>query len=162
MHPRQFLAPPPRPGSGRPEHDKLPSNDDQANPVGLQAALFHVRVAEEKYQSGVEYGRDWATNHAEADELSALERFKASFDGEVTNDWEWFFSEASYEGSAYGISELLYFAIHPEHDELRSASSDFWEFAVGDSPEDGLVLSSGAFVKGFAEGALVVWKSAQG
>jgi hypothetical protein len=106
------------------------------------------RASDDHYREGEEAGRRWAENEAEADELARLERAQGRADA-----WELLFEEAA--GQSYSAGELLYFVLHPENHKDRSEASDFWECALGD---DTTRTEDGSYVRGFAEGALALWR----
>src|SRR6266511_2974567 len=86
-------------------------------PVATQT---HVRdsgcgAAAEYYRKGSEYGREWTKNDAEADELTQLERWKASI------GWEWDRCFDENPTSGYGMDELMVFEIWPDEGRDRQA-----------------------------------------
>jgi hypothetical protein len=66
-------------------------------------------------------------------------------------DWELWFE--SGEDNAYGTNESFVFAIQPENDGDRHAAASFWEMEAGEDVE-----LTNDYVRGFAEGALGVWR----
>ena len=107
-----------------------------------------ARSAEDDYQEGFEEGRGWAMTRAEAAELEDL----AAWREQAGLDWELHFDRTVSD--AYSPGEILVFAISPERNGDREIAREFWEGNVS-SPH--LSLKS-EFVRGFAEGALDLWK----
>jgi hypothetical protein len=116
----------------------------------LSDVISRLRVSKrkfenEQYQEGHAAGQVWAKEEAEAEELIRLRDWK----NQCGNDWDDSFRDD--DQSAYGACERLVFHIWPEDDGDRGAVSDFW---VQRGYED---YRRGDFVRGFADGALVIW-----
>ena len=112
------------------------------------------KMDSEEYQHGYENGRAWANDTAEAAELERLESLEEGLKNQPVYGWEFFFDSQAHPNSAYSTAEDLYFALQPndQEDRDRDAAKDFWESAAGDSE------LSDSYVRGFAEGALQVWR----
>jgi hypothetical protein len=102
-----------------------------------------------EYTAGHEAGEQWANSTAEASELKRLSKFQAK----CGRDWDDFFDESMDPNCAYSIQERLFFAINPDADGDRGAASEFAETISGNDGDIG-----GAWLKGFAEGAIAVWE----
>ena len=124
------------------------SESDMA-PVIERLWASKQRIDAEQAEQGEEVGREWARDHAEADELERLSKFSDGIEREQ-GGWDGLFHMSDGQ-SAYGPSEIVAFAILGD-DGDRSAASDFWEAQTG---HDRVPLN--AFVKGFVDGALEVW-----
>lgn len=98
--------------------------------------------------AGIAAGREWAKNHAEAEELQRLEDQR-----DHNNDWYFGEGTSSYTDADYFV--MIVRNLEPEnfHD---SDSSDFWE----NHAEEGQSANSD-FVHGFALGAMEVWSDAK-
>jgi hypothetical protein len=122
-----------------------------------------VRVGSELYQRGVEVGKAWAMNHAEADELSRLSEFHRECEN---SSWGWDgFFDLPEAASAYGNGERIAFAILGEdYDGDRSAAEEFWDRAADFTRdrwrEEGELIDR-FFVQGFADGALLIWSQVE-
>ena len=110
------------------------------------------RMESKAYQEGEEAGKAWASDIAEAEELVNLRIFLEELDREPAYGRGFFFSEQP--GNAFTNAELLFFAIHPEHDHDRDEATRFWEGALGDEAER---AEDDTFLQGFAEGADAIW-----
>lgn len=110
------------------------------------------RSGDADYAEGMGHGRRWAMEDAEAAELERLARLR----GELRGDWEAVFDME--HDSAYDPSEWFCFAIRPDDESDRAAAAEFWESAVDRKPPRGETPS---FVRGFAEGALEVWREVE-
>jgi hypothetical protein len=104
----------------------------------------------ETYKEGYEFGQEWAQKTAEAGELKRLER---AIDQHQRN-WEETFEV--FEGQSGGVPARgwVYSLIWPADTEFDK-EDDFWGAAIGDdlSPVD-----EPQFVRGFAEGAVDIWR----
>ena len=108
------------------------------------------RGKDQDYRAGAEAGREWAMQQAEASELRRLAQLRAS-----VHDEAWVGSLEGDGPRPFEASELFVFTINPETDGDRQIARDFWAGKPGF--ED--AASVGAFVRGFAEGALEVWEA---
>lgn len=108
-------------------------------------------------QEGLDNGREWAMNHAEAIELEELARARKRAQ-RTGQSFESLF-EGERSSTAYTPGELFVFMITPENDGSRSAAAEFWEGVLGD---DVLSPHELMYVVGFAEGALEVWNEVEG
>lgn len=101
----------------------------------------------ESFKKGLNDGREWASDMAEAAELERLERFLDDQSSQ-TGDWDWWFEDADTS-----TAEALSNAIGGED---GWDAVEFWERAVGDfrgNPD----MSDGSYLRGFAEGAINLW-----
>jgi len=120
------------------------------------------RAESENYQAGFSAGKDWAERDAEAADLDRLEVLKAQRDADVTCGWQDYFdpTDAIHLDS---LADRLYMDIRSSDDDSpRSNARDFWKRAVGDDREAEYHLANPDFLRGFAEGALEVWREVQG
>jgi hypothetical protein len=108
---------------------------------------------DQSYNDGFESGQAWAKSKATALELERLTRFR---DAMQELEWERCFTSES-QASVPKIYEQLYYKMHPEHEGESGAAVRFWDMVVGETRADGLA-TEGAFVRGFSEGAIAVWK----
>jgi hypothetical protein len=108
---------------------------------------------DQSYNDGFGSGQTWAKEKAAALELEGLTGFR---DAMQELEWDrWFTSESPT--SSHRVHEQLYFKMHPEHEGKHGAAVQFWDMLVGEERASGL-STEGAFVRGFAEGAIAVWK----
>jgi hypothetical protein len=107
------------------------------------------------YQDGYNHGESWARQDAEASELQRLEQLHERLVAKAVYHWDSYFEDQ--RTSAHGTEESLFFELCPESENDRQAAKDFWSSVTGDALRD--VANYGAFLKGFAEGALKVWIS---
>jgi hypothetical protein len=134
---------------------EIATNKEEKNMADVIERLRATRneAADEAYQTGIEAGQEWAKDTAEVKELRNLERLR----DKLQNDW------ASYFGSAgsppYSTCHRLAFAIQPEHDRDREMADEFWSCAVGDDGETEANIQDDSFLRGFADGALDIWKN---
>lgn len=116
------------------------------------------RGDDEMSQSGFTAGAEWAKSSAEAAELKRLERFHERIRRETKFDSDWWLTDDGE--SAYSRAELLAFEILGSNDGDcdRHEAASFWEQAIG--PDNGN-LHEGAYLWGFAKGALDVWSKVE-
>jgi hypothetical protein len=121
------------------------------------------RVGNELYRRGIEVGKAWAMNHAEADELARLSEFYRECE---SSSWGWdgFFALPE-SASAYGNGERIAFAILGEdYDGVRTAAEEFWDRATEITRDrwrqEGELIDR-FFVQGFADGALQIWSQVE-
>lgn len=104
------------------------------------------------YQKGLEFGRQWASYAASAEELERLQNSR-----DPVNDW-YFDAEGS---SAFSVGEALYFIIQPDEDGSRDGARDFWQEVLeadGFGRTDDERPFNPSFVQGFAVGAVELWE----
>jgi len=107
------------------------------------------------FKEGFDWGQDWAKDDASVTQLKRLEMLYNRLSNEPVYNWEHFF--AFDANNAYTVYELLYFQLEPDHNGDRESARDFWERAVGDDGDTN--IQEGELVRGFAEGALDIWRS---
>lgn len=106
------------------------------------------------YDDGVACGKHWATHAAGIDD--ELRRLQALRTGQPDGQWrDWFRSQETDRPAFQRLAKV----IRPESSATPREISGFWQAAVtfhgALAPS---VLRDGAFVQGFADGALEVWK----
>jgi hypothetical protein len=117
------------------------------NDVVSRLRVSKRKLENEQFQAGIEAGRVWAKDEAEAGELIRLAEWRNAYPG---TDWEVVF--AADDRAAYCSAEHFVFGVWPENDGDRSAANDFWEPRGFEATHP-----SGDYVRGFAEGALAIW-----
>lgn len=111
----------------------------------------------EAYSRGLEIGREWASERAEATELARLGRIKYEIEMGDCGTWEGHFSEDAHQIlDARSVDEWLFEAISGDSGWDRS---DFWESAIGEDWE--IKVADKQLLRGFADGALVLWNEVQ-
>lgn len=108
-----------------------------------------IEAETEGYADGVKAGEKWAMEEAEVRDLRSLERFRK---GIRDHEWSDYFEAGE---SAFTPAEQLAMAILGDA-AGRGEAADFWEGEAGDDWE--AITDSAAYLKGFAEGALDVWR----
>lgn len=114
----------------------------------MDQVIERLRVSQErsfgeKYKSGEEVGRTWASEEAEADELFLLDKFQQHHLQEGDDLLE----------SEKDPSALLYFSFRPENRGKAPAAKAFWEKLLGNRSH---LAEHTAFLRGFVEGALTI------
>jgi hypothetical protein len=116
------------------------------------------------YQQGQADGRRWASERAEYEDLLRLERlYEAKRAG---RDWEDFF-DRGYDEASVGehLIQVVYPPLSPgickiggivgDPEGCSCAYNDFWKSYVG---EDASKIDNPSYIRGFAEGALTLWR----
>ena len=106
------------------------------------------------YQNGFGTGQCWAESATPA-ELVLLEDLRERTESETGSDWAFFFDN---QGAAYAFTtaERLFFAMHPEHDEVVQEARTFWQEILGKAVR---LSRNDKWLHGFADGALSIWKN---
>jgi hypothetical protein len=107
-------------------------------------AALEKKAAELDYKEGLEAGRAWAARDADPLELLNLEQHRER----LGEGWD-----AAFADVAEPAAEGLAFAIAIDAGD-RGAVREFWGAALGDAAPK---AKRGAFLRGFAEGALGLW-----
>lgn len=110
---------------------------------------FRASKTEHDNREGVDAGTDWAQQSAEAHELEALDGAVQSF---VGSSWTLFDRPAL--GSPGDTAWIFFRSIKSDEVIEPAECREFWERILGDAR-----TPSSAFVEGFADGALQVWRS---
>lgn len=100
------------------------------------------------YREGFAAGQAWASNTAEAIELERVDKLHQRLS---EADWKWWF--ASDDNNTYSPAELFVFIVRPENEQDRAYAESFWR----ELGRDYLQIED-EWMRGFAEGALEVWK----
>lgn len=104
------------------------------------------------YESGERAGRSWAAGEADFSALRNLDWFWNDI-GDVDD----YFADGGEDGAGFTASERLFFVMFPDFDGMAGHAADFWEKFPGlDADNHGHVIGPAA--RGFAEGALAVWR----
>jgi hypothetical protein len=101
------------------------------------------------FLEGKSAGESWARDDASAKELGRLETARQR----AGHDWGRLFHE--HGGSAYSHGEWLASVIAGDSNLDRAGRGEVLERMIGDDEDD--KHADGAFMRGFAEGALDVW-----
>lgn len=122
----------------------------------MDDVIQRLRVSKEQaddasFKEGEKIGRRWAENRATAEQLMRLERFREK----QGYDWDSLFQEN--DGTSFwNPEEILAFRILFDSEEPDSQSAkEFWERALDERAGK---VENPLFVKGFAEGALDLWR----
>jgi len=102
------------------------------------------------HAEGFGLGRQWAENKASPVEL---ERLAEARESQSEDEWGSNFESCSTSEDRYGPGYVLFFTMNPDED--NTAAVDFWTNVLFDPHSN--KPWEGAFVRGFAEGALEVW-----
>ena len=112
-----------------------------------EATIERLRASRQKSEekageAGEDDGRKWASNTAEAEELSRLEGLYDPHNWDITD----------------GLPEArdVYYGMHSEDDGDWQSADEFWE-NVADLKTIA-PINHCAYVRGFVEGALEVWE----
>jgi hypothetical protein len=144
---------------------KLGEIASQKGQKDMKDVVDRLRASKQKTQDrdrveGGDQGREWAKTTADADELQNLAQAvdRAYLDGGV----EAMFGLIDTGRSRYTPAEKFFFWINHgttgDIDELdRQAAYEFWGTVLGDDN----VPNKPAFVVGFAEGAIEVWREVE-
>lgn len=109
------------------------------------------------YLEGFHFGEEWAKNAAEASDLQQLSKLYDEWSEETAmGGWEGYFLEDTpwnHRGLAGNVFDGI-FGAYANSDEFS-----FWQEVFGDDPT--YYLSDPQAVKGFAEGALKIWREVE-
>ncbi len=106
----------------------------------------------ELFREGYQLGRRWAMNRPETDGLERLEALRANCDSED----EWHGQFKTPPNATHGACAGLAMILHPEWEEAGdwNLARNWWR-EIGDEEK----AYQPAYLCGFAEGALAVWRS---
>jgi hypothetical protein len=104
------------------------------------------------YENGFGAGQCWAEIASPA-ELVLLEDLRQRTASATGSDWAFFF-DSNGAAHAFTTAERLYFAMHPEHDEVVQKAREFWQRILGKAAR---LTRNDNWLHGFAEGALSTW-----
>ena len=105
-------------------------------------------AAADDYRAGQEAGLRWAARRAEPPELVRLEALR---DRLPPAEWERCFQAARGQSVACFLARAV---------AADGGAEAFWRRAIGDGAHQQGRLDSGSYVRGFAEGALALWRVA--
>jgi hypothetical protein len=131
----------------------------------MEDAVLRLRASKLKsddatYNRGVEDGRTWAMNYAEAAELERLAKFKEVEESNTSWPWGTWFECDLWKHQDHATA--LYYIINPsaeEADEPREVRG-FWEVLLGETDLEEM-MGSPSYLKGFCDGALAVWEEVE-
>jgi hypothetical protein len=109
------------------------------------------------YDDGFARGKHWAQHGAGASELGNLQALRT---GKSEDDWrKWFVGHDAGQSAFKRVVQVL----HPQTTGSAAETAGFWRGAVAfDASVPQRVLRELDFVRGFADGALEVWKESGG
>lgn len=119
-------------------------NVESKEKVDLTPAIERLRASKKRFDAdsfarGAETGRTWAVSKAEAEELMRLQGLQDKLD----------ISERAPS------PDMVYFWMHPDHDEDDAAAKAFWEGVLGRYYK--YLIDGEPYMSGFVNGALGVW-----